>query len=225
VSQQIKTKLNRLISSWPPNAIYAASWLNAQGYGYDLINKYRLSGWLKAIGRGAVARAGDEIKWTGGLYAVQTQLKLPVHIGGKSALLLKGYAHFVPQGKGWELYLFGEPKTKLPTWFKDYPWEVRPRLVCSSLFLNDSTLGLVMHSVGAFSVQISSPERAMLEHLSLVPQEESIQEAKLLMEGLTTLRPKLVQKLLEACNSVKVKRLFLFFGGGVPSCLVQEAQS
>ena len=30
------------------------------------------------------------------------------------------------------------------------------------------------------------------------------------MEGLTTLRPKLVQRLLEECKSVKVRRLFLF---------------
>ena len=31
-----------------------------------------------------------------------------------------------------------------------------------------------------------------------------------LMEGLTTLRPALVQVLLEKCNSLKVKRLFLY---------------
>jgi hypothetical protein len=31
-----------------------------------------------------------------------------------------------------------------------------------------------------------------------------------LIQGLTTLRPKLVQVLLEQCNSVKVKRLFLY---------------
>jgi hypothetical protein len=30
------------------------------------------------------------------------------------------------------------------------------------------------------------------------------------MEGFTTLRPKLVSELLECCNSIKVKRLFLF---------------
>ena len=30
------------------------------------------------------------------------------------------------------------------------------------------------------------------------------------MEGLTTLRPKLLQQLLEACTSQKVKRLFLY---------------
>ena len=31
------------------------------------------------------------------------------------------------------------------------------------------------------------------------------------MEGLTSLKPSDVQKLLEACTSVKVKRLFLYF--------------
>ena len=46
--------------------------------------------------------------------------------------------------------------------------------------------------------------------LSLVPQEQSFEEAKLLMEGLSTLRPQAVQELLEVCNSIKAKRLFLF---------------
>ncbi len=35
------------------------------------------------------------------------------------------------------------------------------------------------------------------------------EEAKLLFEGLRALRPHLVQSLLEACKSIKVKRLFL----------------
>jgi len=30
------------------------------------------------------------------------------------------------------------------------------------------------------------------------------------MEGLTTLRPKILQALLEQCSSIKVKRLFLY---------------
>ncbi|HEX9971507.1 MAG TPA: type IV toxin-antitoxin system AbiEi family antitoxin domain-containing protein, partial [bacterium] len=36
-------------------------------------------------------------------------------------------------------------------------------------------------------------------------------EASHLMENLATLRPQLVQQLLEQCNSIKVKRLFLYF--------------
>jgi hypothetical protein len=49
----------------------------------------------------------------------------------------------------------------------------------------------------------------MMEVLYGVPLVESFDEAKLLMEGLTTLRPRLVQGLLEKCASVKVKRLFM----------------
>jgi Transcriptional regulator, AbiEi antitoxin, Type IV TA system len=49
----------------------------------------------------------------------------------------------------------------------------------------------------------------MLEVLYEVPRRELYEEATLLMEGLTTLRPRLVQTLLEHCTSVKVKRLFM----------------
>lgn len=58
---------------------------------------------------------------------------------------------------------------------------------------------------------ISTPARAMMECLSLCPKEFSLHEAFELMEGLSTLRPNHVQKLLEECRSVKVKRLFLYF--------------
>jgi hypothetical protein len=42
-----------------------------------------------------------------------------------------------------------------------------------------------------------------------VPEKEPFDDARLLMEGLTTLRPSVLQSLLEDCNSVKAKRLFL----------------
>ena len=48
-----------------------------------------------------------------------------------------------------------------------------------------------------------------MEVLYGVPQADSYEEARLLMEGLTTLRPRVVQGLLEKCASVKVKRLFM----------------
>jgi hypothetical protein len=49
-----------------------------------------------------------------------------------------------------------------------------------------------------------------MECFYLTPHVETFDEAMLLMEGLMTLRLHLVQALLEACQSVKVKRLFLF---------------
>ncbi len=51
----------------------------------------------------------------------------------------------------------------------------------------------------------------MLELLDELPNRESFQQADKLIEGLVNLSPRRLQKLLEDCKSVKVKRLFFFF--------------
>ena len=61
-----------------------------------------------------------------------------------------------------------------------------------------------------FSVRIAATERAAMEMLHLVPKEVGFDESLLIMENLVTLRPDVVQSLLMACRSVKVKRLFLY---------------
>ena len=58
---------------------------------------------------------------------------------------------------------------------------------------------------------ISSPERAILELMDEVPQRETFHQADVLIEGLRNLSPRRLQRLLTACRSVKVKRLFLWF--------------
>lgn len=115
----------------------------------------------------------------------------------------------MPLGSNYPVWLFGKPGDKLPGWFKKYSWSVIVHYKTTKLFTNHK-LGLKEHNRDAFFIMISSPERAILETLHLVPNEQSLEEAQLLMEGLTSLRPKLIQELLECCNSVKVKRLFLF---------------
>src|SRR5579863_1280398 len=100
MSRERVSKLKFLLENWPGGTVYAAAWLAKHGIGDDLLAQYRKSGWVKAVGNGAVARAGDRIEWTGGVYALQEQLRLPIHIGGKTALEMQGYAHFLPLGKG-----------------------------------------------------------------------------------------------------------------------------
>lgn len=72
-------------------------------------------------------------------------------------------------------------------------------------------LGMSAYFDGSIEINISSPARAMMECLALTPKDFSLNEAYELMEGLTTLRPDYVQKLLENCRSIKTKRLFLYF--------------
>jgi transcriptional regulator with AbiEi antitoxin domain of type IV toxin-antitoxin system len=201
-------KLNQLLNNWSPGTVYVSSWLKKKGYGSDLVRDYKKGNWITTIGDNAVARSGDKVTWEGGVYALQTQLALPVHVGGKTSLEIAGYAHYL-RFETKKVYLFSSAGTRLPLWFKNYNWGVKVSFVSTNLLRNADTLALTEKQFGAFSVKCSAPERAIIEALYFVPQKESFEEAFHLMEGLTTLRPALVQKLLESCNLVKVKRLFM----------------
>ncbi|MGK5084592.1 type IV toxin-antitoxin system AbiEi family antitoxin domain-containing protein [Bdellovibrionota bacterium FG-1] len=209
MSSENSSKLNSLLTHWPNSSVFTCSYIKTKGISDELLKRYRSSCWLKAVGRGAVARVGDEIDWTGGLYAIQAQLRLPVHAAAKTALELLGAAHFVPTGKGGKVFLFGAPATKLPAWFQSYDWGVSLTYTTPNLFKGPPGVGTVVLERGAYSIRISSRERAMFEVLQLVPNPQEYEEAKLLMDGLRTLRPLLVQSLLETCGSIKVKRLFM----------------
>jgi hypothetical protein len=58
---------------------------------------------------------------------------------------------------------------------------------------------------------LSTPERALLELLDELPERETFHQVDKLLEGLANLSPRRLQKLLNDCHSVKVKRLFFFF--------------
>lgn len=74
----------------------------------------------------------------------------------------------------------------------------------------EKSLGLITHNMGNYDIKISSPERAALEFCYDVPLRESFDELNHIMSGLTTLRPSVVQNLLEKCDSIKAKRLFMY---------------
>ena len=104
--------------------------------------------------------------------------------------------------------MFSPRKTKLPTWFLRHDWG-NPISHHQSTFL-PSGLGIVEHEEKNFHIQISSAERAMLESLYLAPNTLDLVECFHVMEALVNLQPKLVQELLHKCNSIQVKRLFLY---------------
>jgi len=206
---QNSSKINRLLKKWPRKTVAVQSWLTQMGVSRQLVAAYQKTAWLNRVGRGAFMLADEPIDWSGGLYAIQTQMGLSIHVGGKTALQMHGYAHFLPLGFGAPVSLFGQPDVKLPAWFRSYNWGVDIGYFTTNLFSDETNLGLTTKQIDTYNIIISTTERAMMEVLYLIPQAESFEEAKLLMEGLTTLRPRLVQSLLETCDSVKVKRLFM----------------
>jgi hypothetical protein len=87
-------------------------------------------------------------------------------------------------------------------------WSKRVRHVGTNFLPHD--LGLREHREGELVVSVSAPERAVLEFLrQITPTRSGYEHADLVFEGLGTLRPDPLRSLLEACTSVKVKRLFL----------------
>lgn len=211
MSLQTHGKLNRVLQEVPKDSVITTARLRELGVSRQLARKYVQNGWLQKLGpAGAFARTGDSPDWLGGIYALQAQLGLTIHVAGVSALELKGRAHFLTVGEGRSVTLLSDRRETLPKWFTDKPWSVEIHHRCLTLFRAVPTEGTTACECGGFSIQVSTPERAILEELHLVRSNSDVEHAILLMEGLSTLRPKVVQEMLVQCTSVKAKRLFLW---------------
>lgn len=201
-------KINRLLQKWPRGTVALHSWLSKQGVSPKLAEQYRKREWIDAVGRGAFVRRGDTVRWQGAVFALQQYAGKQIHPGGRTALALQGYGHFLSFGEP-VLRLYGKPGARLPAWFRLHDWSVDVRFTATALFA-DGESSMSEMPFGEFAILVSSPERAILEYLTDVPDTSTVDEALLLMEGLATLRPGVLQGLLKVCRSVKVKRLFFF---------------
>lgn len=119
MSNEITSKINRLLYSYPPGIVYMTNWLAKQGYSLGLQSRYRQSGWFKTIGTGAMIRTGENVGYEGALYALQAQASKSIHPGGKTALALLGKSHYLQMGNP-SVFLFGDAKEYLPTWFRNH---------------------------------------------------------------------------------------------------------
>lgn len=210
MSGLMRSKINKLLEKWPQNLIATTTWLHSRGISSSLIQRYVGSGWLKRIGTGAYLKVGDHLDWVAAVEAIQSQLKLDIHIGGDTALELHGVIDQVPQSKNKEIYLYGAQGTKLPKWFFSKELKINTIFSKIDLFSEDPTSSFVQTKQSTYSVKISSRERAVFELLSEVPQKRDLESIQPLFIQFATLRSKIIQSHLEKCNSIKVKRLFLY---------------
>jgi len=200
-------KLMGLLSNHVPGTVLLPSWLEKNGISRDLQQYYLKSGWLESYGIGAFKRPNENVRWTGALNSLQRQIKVTVHVGGLTSISLQGLSHYVRMEKE-PIYLFSPQYVKLPKWFLTQEWSNQIVHVKTKFLPANSAL--FEYSLDGLKLQISSPERAILECLYLAPDRFDVVECYQILEGLANLRPKILQELLENCNSIKVKRLFLF---------------
>jgi hypothetical protein len=232
MTKQMAKKLNWLERNFPEGLVTDARWLTEHGYSTSLRSQYVAAGWLEQPTRGVYRRPRGVLTWQQVVISLQGLLDYPLLVGGRTALELQGYAHYLAQTVK-EVYLYG-PKPA-PKWLHKLPLGVR------FLYRNDRRLfegeplakaltrldGTKDASVGSeaardhWTVQpwgqwdwplaLSTSERAILELLDELPKHETFHQADMLMQGLANLSPRRMQKLLHCCRSIKVKRLLFFF--------------
>jgi hypothetical protein len=202
-------KIKRLIRLHKEGVPLLSPYLEKAGISRNLQQYYHRNGWLDRIGQGAYIWPGDTLDWQGVVQSLQTQLGQPVHVGAGTALFLGGYAQYLRISDG-EVCLFSNRQRSLPKWVSKQPCSQSLALYRTD-FIDGETAGVLEIHYRTFSLFVSSPERSILEAIYLVPKRLSFVEAFQLAENLSTLRPRVLQNLLERCNSVRVKRLFMMF--------------
>lgn len=204
------SKVNQMLQNLVPGTVLTPLWLTDQGVSKDLARRYVASGWLERVGRGAYMRTGDSVDWQGAVHTLQSQLGLTVHVAGLSALQLKGLGHYLSMGEEASVLLISDGSERLPAWFSGKDWGVEMVHRCTHLFDSSGSLPLATVEHKGFRLVVSPPERAAFEMLYCIADNAAFDHARTVFEGLGSLRPQEVQKLLEACRSVRVKRLFLW---------------
>src|SRR3990167_9806280 len=202
-----KIKLRSLLKIWKPGMLATSDWLKSQGISQQLSYFYVQYDWIEKIAAGVFKRSSDHITWSSAVYALQKLKKLPIHVGGLSAIELHGRSHFIRNQRA--ITLFGDV-LMLPAWCNKIDFDGTKLVYTKASPWKSGFLeAITEYSKDSFEIQVSNLERAIMEFLSGVPQHHTYEEAAHLMEALPSLRPIVVQSLLEKCRSVKVKRLFL----------------
>ncbi len=234
MAKQKQGKLNWLERHLPEGLIVDAVWLAKHGYSTSLRSQYVKAGWLVQPVRQVYRRRRGSLVWQRVVISLQTLLGYPLAVGGRTALELQGYAHYLTRETR-EVHLFG-PK-RPPAWLSKLPLDEQFFYHNSHrLFRNDpitraptnvsrntekdtaagadsvhGSLTAQLWGRGDWPLTLSTPERAVLELLDELPERESFHQVDMLFEGMANLSPRRLQKLLVDCRSIKVKRLFFFF--------------
>jgi len=210
ISNQPPPRLTKnLLLTWRPGQVLTTRGLLALGISRARASALKKDGTLAALGDGAYRKSIETPTWPAAIEALQRQLMIRLHIGGRTALELQGTSQYGRPGTQAPVWLFLDGKVNPPKWFRAHDWSATIHIQRRNLFLGGAD-HLRAAEVDGFSVAISRRERAILEAIELVGKYHRFGELMELFDGLTSLDPQVLQDLLERCTSIKVKRVFLF---------------
>ncbi len=123
MSNQNPRKLNRLLAELGDTRLISSRWLRAHGYSNSLVARYVGSGWLVSPARGVYMRQGGRLQWDGVVRSLQAGEGMPLHLGGRFALILHGYEHSLHLGDAGTITLYGPARP--PGWVGKLPLQQR----------------------------------------------------------------------------------------------------
>ena len=219
MAKQIKRNLNRLQRRLPEGLLCDAAWLGKHGYSTSLRSQYVAAGWLEQPTRRVYKRTSAPLNWQQTVISLQTLLEKKLTVGGRTALDLQGFAHYLTRRVKF-VHIYGPQRPA--SWLHQLPTGVQFVYHNSKRLFPDSRKrlrpdslpsGLVGQEWGQWGWQLilSSPERALLELLNELPDRESFHQVDKLFESLANISPRKMENLLLDCPNIKVKRLFFFF--------------
>jgi hypothetical protein len=245
MSEEKSSKINHLQKALPQGLIVDSIWMEKNGFQPSLRNRYVKSGWLEQPARGVYRRPQGDMTstqetWQQVVISLQTLLGYPLVVGGMTALDLHGYSHYLTRNLK-TVHLYGQ--VKAPGWLNKLDLPQHFVIHKSDTLFHEEPIAYGLGSLaydlekgtardltkltgGGIETQswgqwdwpltLSSPERAYLEFLNELPDKASFHNADMIMQGAVNFRPRQLEKLLQDCKSIKVKRLFFFFADRHP---------
>ncbi len=202
-SKPKKPKLERIL---PDGLVVNRQWLYEQGYDRSTIDYFLRSSRLERIGRGVYRRPGPPLKWQHLLYSLQKMGKV-LHVGGRSALDMQGYAHYLkPNAVEERITIYGADK--IPDWLSDKFISYKEKCFKN---VPKGTLTVLPFGHWDWELEISTVELALLELVGEIKDETGFIVADKYFESVTVLNTQRMSQLLEKCSHIRTKRLFMWF--------------
>lgn len=181
--------------------------LAKHGISAGLAAKHVRSGWLVRLEQGIYAFPGDVLIDYGAIKFLQTRIP-GLHLAGKTALAMQGVNHNLSIREN--LVLWGDTRYALPEWFvSQFPARYVSAILFDWIDPSLAAKSLTTPPGASDGLQVSVPERAILELLYEVSTKVSVEEARNIFDGMRNLRTDVLGNLLACCTSVKAVRLFL----------------
>lgn len=202
-------KINQILLNWKSGEVHSLRWLGKYGVDRKLAYKYCKSGYLNKLASGVFIKANDQAKPYAVIRYLQKELGLKLHVSGRSALDLQGHGHYLSLNENTKINLTSYESRTFPKWLNKHRGHFEVSFRKSSLIRDERYL-TEHEGPGGFKVMISSRELAIMELIDNFDLSNSLESVENYIESLGTIRSHVLQELLEECQSVKVKRVFLY---------------